>query len=57
MFVGCANMLPGMIAAMLVTGAPAAAADPVAPLPLRQNGGTWASGYVQGIALVVLRPA
>ena len=31
----------------------AVAAEPLAKLPLKQNGGTWSSGHVQGIAVDV----
>ena len=41
---------------LLLAAAPVAAgqgADPIARLPLTQNGGSWASGHVQGIAVDV----
>ena len=42
---------PGAAAiALLLASAPLQAA-PFASLPLTQNGGTWASGHVQGIAV------
>ncbi|UIJ46976.1 hypothetical protein LZK98_08550 [Sphingomonas cannabina] len=47
---GIARRLLLLLAASLA--APATAASP-APLPLKQNGGTWPSGHVQGIAVDV----
>ena len=40
-----------LIASALVATAGPAAAAPPARLPLKQNGGTWPSGHVQGIAV------
>ena len=37
--------------ATFVASAQSAAAAPLARLPLKQNGGTWSSGHVQGIAV------
>lgn len=47
---GIARWLLLLLAATLAV--PVTAASP-APLPLRQNGGTWPSGHVQGIAVDV----
>lgn len=44
--------LIALLAAALASAQPAAAAS-LADLPLKQNGGTWASGHVQGIAVDV----
>lgn len=43
-----------LVPLLLLVAAPATAVpDQLAPLPLKQNGGTWASGHVQGIAVDV----
>src|SRR5690606_20923468 len=45
-------LLPVLLALALVTAAPLATASPtLPPLPLQQDGGTWPSGHVQGIAV------
>ncbi|WP_116092594.1 hypothetical protein [Sphingomonas crusticola] len=41
----------GGIALVLLLASGAASAEPLPSLPLAQNGGTWASGHVQGIAV------
>jgi len=43
--------IPLLLACCLAARASAAPAAAPAPLPLTQNGGTWASGHVQGIAV------
>jgi hypothetical protein len=40
-----------LLISALVAAAPSAATAPQAQLPLKQNGGTWSSGHVQGIAV------
>ncbi len=42
-----------LLACAVLATASAAVAAPPAPLPLTQNGGTWKSGHVQGIAVDV----
>ena len=42
-----------LLASSLAAASPPAPATPLARLPLTQNGGTWASGHVQGIAVDV----
>jgi hypothetical protein len=48
------SLLPLCAAAILATAA-AAAPSPLARLPLRQNGGTWPTSHVQGIAVDLQR--
>jgi hypothetical protein len=45
--------LPLLLACALLVTAPPAVSATLADLPLTQNGGTWASGHVQGIAVDV----
>ena len=45
--------LRSLLLSAFVATAQAVAATPSAPLPLTQNGGTWPSGHVQGIAVDV----
>lgn len=45
--------LPLLMACALLAVAPPAISATLADLPLKQNGGTWASGHVQGIAVDV----
>ncbi|MBO9545939.1 hypothetical protein [Caulobacter sp.] len=45
--------LPLLMACALLAIAPPAVSATIADLPLKQNGGTWASGHVQGIAVDV----
>ena len=45
------SSLPLLACACVALAQSAAAAEPSATLPLTQNGGTWASGHVQGIAV------
>jgi hypothetical protein len=42
-----------LLVCAFVATAPSVATEPVARLPLAQNGGTWSSGHVQGIAVDV----
>lgn len=45
--------LPLLMACALLAIAPPAVSATLADLPLKQNGGTWASGHVQGVAVDV----
>lgn len=49
-------LLPVLLALAMVKVAPLATASPtLPPLPLQQDGGTWPSGHVQGIAVDLQR--
>lgn len=47
------SVILALAIAFPVPGGQAASRRPAADLPLTQNGGTWSSGHVQGIAVDV----
>jgi hypothetical protein len=44
-------LIPPLLALLPLASSTAPAKTPIGPLPLKQNGGTWNSGHVQGIAI------